>query len=177
MRFIILAATAASFALAGCNRDELATGTPLAGGASATAMLRTAAGADAGRATVTEVAGGLRFTIDAKGMPEGTHGAHIHTVGRCDPPTFETAAGPWNPTAMKHGAMNPQGPHQGDLPNLVVDGSGRGTIGATIPGATLANLMDSDGAAVVVHASADDLRTDPSGNSGGRIACGILQVN
>ena len=110
-------------------------------------------------------------------MPPGTHGAHVHTVGRCDPPAFETAGSHWNPTTMKHGTMNPQGPHQGDLPNLVVDGGGRGTIGATIPGATLASLLDADGAAVVIHASADDLRTDPSGNSGGRIACGVLQVN
>lgn len=177
MRSIIIAAGAASLTLAACSREELATGTPITGGASATAMLRNAAGADAGRATVTEVAGGLRFTVDAKGLPGGTHGAHVHTVGRCDPPAFETAGPHWNPTSMKHGTMNPQGPHQGDLPNIVVDGSGRGTIGATIPGATLASLMDSDGAALVIHAGPDDMRTDPSGQSGGRIACGILQMN
>jgi Cu-Zn family superoxide dismutase len=177
MRFIILAAGAASLTLGACSREELATGTPISGGASATAMLRNATGADAGRATVTEVAGGLRFTVDAKGLPGGTHGAHVHTVGRCDPPTFETAGPHWNPTSMKHGTMNPQGPHQGDLPNVVVDGSGRGTVGATIPGATLASLMDTDGAAVVIHAGPDDMRTDPSGQSGGRIACGILQMN
>ena len=163
--------------LAACNREEIATGMPISGGASATAMLRTASGADGGRATVTEVAGGLRFTVDARDMPPGTHGVHVHTIGRCDPPAFETAGGHWNPTTMKHGTMNPQGPHQGDLPNLEIDGGGRGTIGATILGATLANLLDADGAAFVVHAAADDLKTDPSGNSGGRIACGILQMN
>lgn len=177
LKAISLVAGAGLMSLAACNREEPAVGAPLSGGASATAMLRTSAGADGGRATVTEVAGGLRFTIDARGMPPGTHGAHVHTVGRCDPPAFETAGPHWNPTTMKHGTMNPQGPHQGDLPNLVVDGGGRGTIGATIPGATLASLLDADGAAVVIHASADDLRTDPSGNSGGRIACGVLQVN
>jgi Cu-Zn family superoxide dismutase len=117
----------------------------------------------------------VRFTIDAMGMPPGTHGAHVHMVGRCDAPDFASAGGHWNPTAMKHGAMNPQGPHQGDLPNLVIANDGRGTIAATIPGATLAALMDADGAAMVVHAQPDDLKTDPSGNSGGRIACGVFQ--
>jgi Cu-Zn family superoxide dismutase len=77
----------------------------------------------------------------------------------------------------KHGAMNPQGPHEGDLPNLVIANDGRGTIGVTIPGATMAGLMDADGAAMVIHAQPDDLRTDPSGNSGSRIACGVFQPN
>ena len=166
----------AAMTLAGCNDEgKMATGTPVAGGASATAMLATATGAPVGRATATDVAGGVRFTIDAMGMPPGTHGAHVHMVGRCDAPDFASAGGHWNPTAMKHGAMNPQGPHQGDLPNLVIANDGRGTIAATIPGATLAALMDTDGAAMVVHAQPDDLKTDPSGNSGGRIACGVFQ--
>ena len=166
----------AAMTLAGCNDEgKMATGTPVAGGASATAMLATATGAPVGRATATDVAGGVRFTIDAMAMPPGTHGAHVHMVGRCDAPDFASAGGHWNPTAMKHGAMNPQGPHQGDLPNLVIANDGRGTIAATIPGATLAALMDADGAAMVVHAQPDDLKTDPSGNSGGRIACGVFQ--
>jgi Cu-Zn family superoxide dismutase len=166
----------AAMTLAGCNDEgKMATGTPVAGGASATAMLATATGTPVGRATATDVAGGVRFTIDAMAMPPGTHGAHVHMVGRCDAPDFASAGGHWNPTAMKHGAMNPQGPHQGDLPNLVIANDGRGTIAATIPGATLAALMDADGAAMVVHAQPDDLKTDPSGNSGGRIACGVFQ--
>ncbi|MBY0300494.1 MULTISPECIES: superoxide dismutase family protein [Sphingomonas] len=166
----------AALVLAGCNDEgKMATGTPVAGGASATAMLATATGAPVGRATATDVAGGVRFTIDATGMPPGTHGAHVHMVGRCDAPDFASAGGHWNPTGMKHGAMNPQGPHQGDLPNLVIANDGRGTIAATIPGATLTALMDADGAAMVIHAQPDDLKTDPSGNSGGRIACGVFQ--
>lgn len=166
-----------TLALAACDNKKMETGTPVAGGAKAVAMLRTAAGMEVGRATATEVSGGLRFTVDAKGMPAGTHGAHIHTIGRCDAPTFETAGGHWNPTAMKHGSMNPQGPHEGDLPNLMIDTGGRGTIGATIPGATMAGLLDTDGAAMVVHAGPDDLTTDPSGNSGGRIACGVFAAS
>ena len=162
-------------ALAACApKDEVAVGSPVAGGARAVAMLKTATGADAGRATATEVAGGIRYTLDVKGLPAGTHGAHIHTVGRCDAPDFTTAGGHWNPTAMKHGSMNPQGPHDGDLPNLSVDSAGRGTSGMTVPGATMAQMLDADGAAIVVHAGPDDLMTDPSGNSGGRIACGVF---
>lgn len=162
-------------ALAACApKDEVAVGSPVAGGARAVAMLKTSTGADAGRATATEVAGGIRYTLDVKGLPAGTHGAHIHTVGRCDAPDFTTAGGHWNPTAMKHGSMNLQGPHEGDLPNLIVDSAGRGTIGMTVPGATMAQMLDADGAAIVVHAGPDDLMTDPSGNSGGRIACGVF---
>lgn len=177
MRAILVMAGLSSLALAGCTKtDAVATGTPVAGGARATATLRTAAGAEAGRATATEVAGGVRFTLDVKGLPAGTHGAHVHTTGRCDAPDFASAGGHWNPTTMKHGSMNPQGPHEGDLPNLIVGSDGRGTLGATVPGATLAGLLDADGAAIIVHAGPDDLMTDPSGNSGGRIACGVFSA-
>ncbi len=173
----MMVAMAGMLALAACNEgDRMNMGAPVPGGAHAVAMLRTASGADAGRATATEVAGGLRVTVDARGLPPGTHGAHIHTTGRCDPPDFASAGGHWNPTARKHGSMNPQGPHEGDLPNLVIDSGGRGTLALTIPGATMAGLLDADGAALVVHAGPDDMMTDPAGNSGGRIACGVFQA-
>lgn len=176
MRMMVaMACGVAVLGLAGCDEGHMAVGMPVAGGASATAMLVNATGTSVGKATATEVAGGLRYTLDVKGMPPGTHGAHIHTVGRCDAPDFATAGGHWNPTGMKHGSMNPQGPHEGDLPNLIVGSDGRGTLGVTIPGGTMAALLDTDGAAIVVHAAADDLKTDPSGNSGGRVACGVFQ--
>ena len=168
---------ATTMTLAACDKTGMETGTPVAGGQSATAMLQTATGVAVGRAAASEVASGLRFTLDAMAMPPGTHGAHIHMVGACDAPDFTTAGGHWNPTGMKHGSMNPQGPHEGDLPNLIIGTDGRGTIGITIPGATLAGLLDADGSAFVVHASADDLMTDPSGNSGGRIACGVFKAS
>lgn len=178
MRAILTCAGIAALALAGCTKSEtVATGMPTAGGATAVAMLRTATGADAGRATATEVTGGIRFTMDVRGLPTGTHGAHVHTIGRCDAPDFTSAGGHWNPTATKHGSMNPQGPHEGDLPNLIIGNDGRGTLGITVPGATMAGLLDADGAAIVVHAGADDLMTDPSGNSGGRIACGVFAAS
>lgn len=163
--------------LAGCARDDADLGDASPGGRTATAMLRTAAGADAGRATATEVTGGLRFTLDAMALPPGTHGAHVHMVGRCDAPGFTTAGAHWNPTARQHGTMNPAGPHEGDLPNLIIGTDGRGTLAVTVPGATMAGLLDADGAAMLVHAAPDDLKTDPSGNSGARIACGVFAAN
>ncbi|QNQ11732.1 superoxide dismutase family protein [Sphingomonas alpina] len=175
MRTILIGTAAlAILGLAGCKEKALETGAPVAGGARAVATLKTAAGAEVGRVTASEVAGGLRFTIDAKAMPSGTHGAHVHTTGLCEGPDFASAGGHWNPTGMKHGSMNPQGPHEGDLPNLIIGTDGRGTLGITIPGATMAGLLDGDGSALVVHAAADDLMTDPSGNSGARIACGVF---
>ena len=169
MRSITTAALAA-LALAGCARDSSA---PMAG-RTASATLRTATGADVGRATATEVAGGVRFTADVSGMPPGTHGIHVHTVGACVAPDFTTAGPHWNPTAAKHGSMNPQGPHKGDMPNLIVGPDGRGTVAVTVPAATMDALLDADGGAMIVHANADDLMTDPSGNSGGRVACGVF---
>ena len=165
---------AAGAALAGCQRDRTEVGEATPGGATAVAAMRTATGLDAGRATATEVAGGLRLTLDARALPAGTHGAHVHLAGRCDAPTFETAGAHWNPSGAQHGTQNPRGPHAGDLPNLIVGADGRGTLGVTVPGATMAGLLDADGASMMVHAAADDLRTDPSGNSGGRIACGVF---
>ncbi|HEU0067609.1 MAG TPA: superoxide dismutase family protein, partial [Sphingomonas sp.] len=97
----MIALTATTLALAACNRTSVDTGAPLAGGRTATAMLVTATGAPAGRATATEVAGGIRITADVMGLAPGTHGIHIHTVGSCTPPDFASAGGHWNPTAMK----------------------------------------------------------------------------
>lgn len=175
MRIVTMSGAAVlALGLTACTKDGMAVGAPVAGAERATATLRTADGTDVGTASASEVAGGLRFTIDAKAMPAGTHGAHVHMTGRCDAPDFTTAGGHWNPTNMKHGAMNPQGPHEGDLPNLIIGTDGRGTLGITISGATIAGLLDADGSALVVHAAADDLMTDPSGNSGGRIACGVF---
>lgn len=177
MRTIIIVAGVATAALlAGCQRDRAEPAAAAsAGNRTAVALLRTSANADAGRATATETEAGLRITLDARGLPPGRHGAHVHKVGRCDAPDFTTADAHWNPTERQHGTMNPQGPHSGDLPNLIVGNDGRGTIGVTVPGATLAQMLDADGATMIVHTEADDLRTDPTGNSGGRMACGVFQ--
>jgi Cu-Zn family superoxide dismutase len=112
-----------------------------------------------------------------EGIAAGTYGAHVHRTGRCEGPAFDSAGAHWNPTGQQHGFRNPSGRHRGDLPNLVVGAAGRGTLTFTIRAAQLrgeAGMIDADGAALMIHAQADDYRTDPSGNSGPRIACGVL---
>jgi Cu-Zn family superoxide dismutase len=146
--------------------------------ASVRADLRDASGAVKARATISEAGGGLRLRIEAAGLAPGAYGAHVHAVGRCDPSDFASAGPHWNPAARQHGKDNPQGMHKGDLPNLMVGADGRGSFEIDLEGARLSGgadaLLDSDGAALVIHAKPDDYRTDPSGNSGARIACGVL---
>lgn len=179
MRIAVTAVTALALGgvLAGCAGEQGRVGGTTPNGRTATATLLTAGGTVAGRATARDVTGGLRVTIDVSGLTAGTHGAHIHTTGLCDAPAFMTAGGHWNPTGASHGSMNPAGPHQGDLPNLIIGADGRGTIGITVPGGTIDGLLDTDGSAMIIHAAPDDLMTDPSGNSGARIACGVFKAN
>lgn len=174
---VMIMSTAAMAALGGCASYTKGMGSQPVSGPIAVALLSTASGASAGRATASESPAGLRVTVEAVGVSAGPHGVHIHTTGRCDAPDFTTAGGHWNPLGTKHGSMNPAGPHEGDLPNLVIGNDGRGTLAVTIPGGTLAGLLDADGAAMVIHAGQDDLVTDPSGNSGARIACGVFTVS
>jgi Cu-Zn family superoxide dismutase len=131
-----------------------------------------------GQVRAWQTAGGVTFRIDATGLPHGVHGIHVHSTGRCDAPSFESAGVHWNPATRKHGFNNMAGPHAGDLRNVEV--AANGTLGATVtlPNASLAKsgaLLDEDGAALVLHAAADDYLTDPSGNSGERIACAVLE--
>jgi Cu-Zn family superoxide dismutase len=134
-----------------------------------------ASGQTIGTVRAWQTAGGVTFRINASGLPHGVHGVHVHAVGKCDPPDFASAGPHWNPTGKKHGMSNPAGPHAGDLPNVVVKANG--VLGATLvlSAASMASLIDADGAALVIHAAADDNMTDPSGNSGARIACAVLQ--
>ncbi|MGE5064160.1 MAG: superoxide dismutase family protein, partial [Myxococcales bacterium] len=111
----------------------------------------------------------------ATGLPHGLHGIHVHSVGRCDPPDFASAGPHWNPLGRQHGLNNPAGPHAGDMRNVEVEVNGVLETTVTLPGASVATLLDADGAALVLHASPDDYVSDPSGNSGARIACAVLQ--
>ena len=129
-----------------------------------------------------QTSGGVTFRIDAARLPHGVHGLHVHAVGRCDPPDFQTAGPHWNPASRKHGLSNPAGPHAGDLRNVTVAANGVIGEAVTLTGTSLTAppgspgaILDADGAALVLHAQADDNVTDPSGNSGGRIACAVLQ--
>lgn len=146
---------------------------PLTAAPQASATIRDATGVEKGKATIVMAGDVMRLLVDVRDLPPGPHGLHIHTVGRCDPPGFTTAGAHWNPTGRQHGDMNPQGPHAGDFRNLVVGRDGKGTLSADVPG-SFASLIDEDGAAIVIHAAADDYHTDPSGNSGARIACGVF---
>ena len=127
-----------------------------------------------GNVSVEDSSGGLVVTLAGTGMPAGVHGIHLHAVGKCEGPKFESAGGHWNPASKMHGSENPAGPHMGDLPNVTVADDGSLTHSITVAGVTLAQLQDADGTALVIHAQADDNKTDPSGNSGDRIACAVI---
>lgn len=143
----------------------------------AVATLQTAEGVPAGTASATAGDTGIVISITARGLPPGQHGAHIHMTGQCEPPSFESAGNHWNPGDAQHGLENPQGPHAGDMPNLVVNEDGLGTLEYTLQGGSFEDLLDADGSAMVIHASADDQMTEPSGNSGARIACGVFEAS
>lgn len=155
-----------------------AAASPAASG-KATARLIGGGGASKGVATLVQTDAGVALTLSAMGLPPGSHGIHLHMVGACDGPDFTTAGSHWNPTDHQHGSENPAGPHMGDMTNITVDARGRTKFSTVIAGARLSDgdgrLLDADGAALVIHAGADDYKTDPSGNSGGRIACGIVR--
>ena len=143
----------------------------------ANATLTNAAGQKVGSAKLIQSDQKLFLRASVSDQTPGEHGIHLHAVGKCEAPGFTSAGGHLNPTAHQHGNLNPAGPHAGDLPNLVVTSDGTGSIESQIIGMSataLSNLFDVDGTAIVVHAGPDDYKTDPSGNSGGRIACGIL---
>lgn len=144
----------------------------------ARAVLKDAKGEKVGTASLVEAKGGVQVAVKAQGLPPGIHGIHVHAVGKCDDPEFKSAGPHFNPTARKHGMKNPEGHHSGDLPNLVVGAEGKGELKGTLEGATLgegpASLLGPQGAALVVHASPDDEVSDPAGNSGARIACGVI---
>lgn len=171
MRFLALSGAAAT--LAACATAETTTR-----GTVATADLISSAGAPAGSAVLVRDGRSLVLRVTAQGLTPGEHGLHLHTVGRCDPPKFTTAEEHWNPTGRQHGPANPAGPHAGDMPNLIADASGRGSVEVTLNDqasqAGLASLFDEDGTALVIHAGPDDMRTDPSGKSGDRVSCGVL---
>ncbi len=128
-----------------------------------------ASGDPLGKATLSQEADGTRVHLELRGLPPGQYGVHLHAIGKCDAPGFTTAGGHFNPGMKQHGRMNPAGEHAGDLPNIVFGDDSKGVLDAVQSGLRLA-----DGASIVVHAGPDDYKTDPSGNSGARIACGVL---
>jgi Cu-Zn family superoxide dismutase len=145
---------------------------------SAGAALKDKDGKDVGVATLIETPDGVRIAVTGYRLPPGTHGLHLHAVGTCTPPDFTSAGAHFNPGSKQHGRLNPAGAHAGDLPNLEVAASGEGGVDITTKTVTLSpgpsSLLTEKGTSIVIHAAADDEKTDPTGNSGARIACGVI---
>jgi Cu-Zn family superoxide dismutase len=134
-------------------------------------------GEPAGPARLIEVDGKISLSLALAGLPAGTHGFHLHTTGTCTGPDFKSAGGHLNPFGKQHGTDNPAGSHVGDLPNLVVGADGAATLSIPLSenrSELMAQLFDQDGTAIVIHDKPDDYKTDPAGNAGDRIACGVL---
>lgn len=181
MQHRTLAALGGLLALGACTTSRTVTTTAEPMAAARTPM-RDAAGRDLGTVAVLLTSTGARLAGSLSGLPAGEHGLHFHQVGRCDraeATPFTSAGGHYNPANRQHGPLNPAGPHAGDLPNVTAGPDGRvafpdsGLVVAMSESAR-AGLFDADGTALMVHAAADDYRSDPAGNAGARIACGVL---
>ena len=145
----------------------------------ASGTLRNPAGDRIGVATLTDTSGTLRLGLSVAQLSPGPHGLHFHARGTCTPPDFASAGAHFNPEGRQHGRLNPEGPHLGDLPNLIVGPDGSADTSFMVPrelaGTGPRSLLQPGGTALVVHAGADDERTDPGGNSGDRIACADIE--
>lgn len=145
--------------------------------ADAVAILRDASGGERGRVDINVATGTIRGTVVARGLNAGKYGMHIHAIGKCNGAGFAGAGAHWNPAGRQHGLENTAGSHAGDLPNMEI---APGEIGLqTFSVVNIAvdgegGLFDADGASLIVHAAADDMKTDPSGNSGARVLCGVI---
>ncbi len=157
---------AGGLVLAGCGQSR------------ATAELINTSGQKVGTVTLVQKGDAVELQVEATGLDPGAHGIHFHQVGLCETPGFTSAGGHFNPLDKQHGLESPTGAHAGDLPNLEADASGKASYKTTTNRVTLdegqLSIFDADGSALVIHASADDQVTDPAGNSGARVACGVL---
>lgn len=143
------------------------------------ATLKDAAGKEVGSAQLSQTPHGVLVRLTLKGIPAGEHAFHIHQTGKCEPP-FTTAGGHFNPGNKKHGIMVADGPHAGDMPNLHIPSDGNLAIEVVNAAVTLDkdkpnSLYKPEGTALIIHAGKDDYKTDPTGDAGGRIACGVIE--
>jgi superoxide dismutase, Cu-Zn family len=145
----------------------------------AKAELKDAQGKTVGTARLTQLKKGVRISLSVRDLPAGTHAFHVHNVAQCEAPDFKSAGGHFNPEGKKHGMKNPDGPHAGDMPNITVAATGKGRALVLNTRVTLGDgansLFHDGGTSIVIHEKADDDMTDPAGNAGNRIACGVIE--